>query len=267
MVIRITRVTRQTLLQKTDIFQPSTRSKPVSRPVLAIFDSLRNTTWKVTRKLTSRRPDYPSGTFTGVAIFTPHKAFEGKDRSLLYHETGEFKAAIGNGEEAFYKTYKKYIYNYAPGSGTISAWVVKSQNAVSKPLDAVTNAISNGNDRGPEDEVDSLLYKLHFRKYHGFWIATGKHLCGQDSYEAEYEFQLNYENELLAWALDYKVHGPEKDYVSYTDFLRQDQILDEGTMEGGKEAEKSFQLGSISVPASHVLDGERIDTAQAVEKA
>ncbi|KAJ9626922.1 hypothetical protein H2203_003379 [Taxawa tesnikishii (nom. ined.)] len=171
---------------------PSIQRKP---PLKEIFDNLSGT-WKLHRRLTSVLPDFPSGTFTGTATFTPHSAFN--QSSYLYHETGELRTDQGH----ILRANRKYIYRYSPEDDKISAWFVKEPHTEG------------------EEDVDYLFHELEFEYNEGRWIAKGDHLCDMDMYWALYDFRRAEDGETKVWGLRYKVKGPQKDYMSDTAYER-----------------------------------------------
>lgn len=73
-----------------DLIRASQGGKFVSR---AVFRSMQGS-WIVQRDLSSRTADYPSGTFSGVATFSPRWPTDDKfDGEYLYLEQGEYRQA------------------------------------------------------------------------------------------------------------------------------------------------------------------------------
>jgi hypothetical protein len=57
----------------------------------------------------------------------------------------------------------------------------------------------------------NLFYHLNLGQY----SATGHHQCSEDHYDASYAFLAD-----NSFTLEYKVHGPKKDYIISTEFVR-----------------------------------------------
>jgi len=161
------------------------------------------------RRLTSNLPYYPSGNFTGTATFTPHSSFSGS--SYLYHETGEFLTDTG----LTLRANQRYIYVHDTANEKISIWFTKSEGKGS--FDAIT---------APEDEeIDYLYMELEMERNEavGGWKGVGDHLCELDLYSGLYDFRVqgNGEGEeMRRFGIQYRVKGPEKDYLSETAFVK-----------------------------------------------
>ncbi|KAL2885515.1 pyridine nucleotide-disulfide [Ceratocystis lukuohia] len=195
----------------------------------AVFRDLLGT-WKLERSLDSKSPSYPSGQFNGTATFsiragTSHglkltqsidELTESKDEAhdeltaqsrldfiteYVYYETGTFTAS--NGLE--FQASRHYIWRYDEVDDALSVWFASTKDSL---------------------EVDYLFHNVKFQplvdKETGLtsskWRANAGHLCIDDFYSAEYEFNFNGVN-LHDWCLAYGVKGPNKDYrlaASYT---------------------------------------------------
>ncbi|KAK6430319.1 hypothetical protein LTR95_013529 [Oleoguttula sp. CCFEE 5521] len=181
----------------------------------SIFINLRGT-WRLRRSLNSALPGFPSGTFDGMATFTPRKATAPSvTLELLYHEEGELKTDNG----FTLRANRKYIYRYSRGEDKISAWFVKEETK----------------DQKGKEEVDYLFHDLELETGENAVIARGEHLCSKDMYWAAYEFRMpkvsevqdededdedDAEEEMKVWGLRYKVKGPAKDYSSESAYER-----------------------------------------------
>ncbi|KAK0273730.1 hypothetical protein LTR35_012167 [Friedmanniomyces endolithicus] len=139
-------------------------------PTAAIFDSLKGS-WRLRRSLKSNLPQFPSGTFEGVATFRSRQSSANNVASeLLYSEQGELRTDNG----FVLKANRKYIYRYDDSEDKISAWFVTEG---SKQLDG-------------REEVDYLFHDIETVHAGSGWVGQGEHLCELDMYWAYYEFRL-----------------------------------------------------------------------------
>lgn len=158
--------------------------------------------WTINRTLTSYHSALPSGTFTGSAIFaarTPTSRVKNVDAEYLYSETGVFKTNTGLEMHAG----RKYIYRLQTGTEEISVWFVGDDGESAAGLGW----------RLGSDQLDD----------HGKMVMKGGHLCGEDQYDARYEFQREtdqQESSIERFRLIYQVKGPRKNYLSETWFTR-----------------------------------------------
>jgi len=175
-------------------------------PLNSIFASLAGT-WTLHRRLTSSLPYYPSGNFTGTATFTPHHSFSGS--SYLYHETGSLATDTG----LTLRANQRYIYVHNRENEKLSIWFTKSEGKSS--FDALT---------APEDEEIDYLYMELEMEWNGAvagWKGVGDHLCELDLYSGLYDFRVQGEREeMTRFGIQYRVKGPEKDYLSETAFVK-----------------------------------------------
>jgi hypothetical protein len=154
----------------------------------AIFTALQGT-WTLERKLQSKLPTHPSGTFSGTASFHPRSpTAEGVDAEYLYIESGTFATTQGF---SFTAT-RRYVYRYAAKEDKISAWFVKPDDNLS---------------------TDYLFHELDIEKGGDGkgWMARSHHLCVEDTYDPVYEFRFK-GAWVERWTLGYEVRGPKKDY-------------------------------------------------------
>lgn len=106
------------------------------------------------------------------------------DGALLYHE----KIKLKNLETQIEVTgYQKYKYNYNPDK------------------DEIVKYFNDGR----------LFYALEQNNESAF----GKHLCGQDNYQANYQFKSE-ENFLLY----YEIKGPKKNYTISTEYTKMSKV-------------------------------------------
>lgn len=174
----------------------------------AVFRALQGR-WKLSRKIKSAVPSYPSGTFTGVVNLYPREpTADGYAAEMLYTEEGEL--ATDQGVRMTGR--RRYVYRlskFAPQA--ITAWFVKA-------------------DSGSE-EVDGLFHDVCFRDqshavvverdgWGSGWRATGSHhLCVEDHYDTDYWFQFQ-AIEVREWGIGYTVKGPNKDYWTRASYSR-----------------------------------------------
>ena len=176
--------------------------KPQSRTRSLFQDMLGK--WTLYRKIKSKLPTYPSGTFRGTAIITPRESSSNiYDLEYLYEEEGSLTTEQG----LTLRGTRCYVYRYQQKTDTISAWFVKPEN---------------------KSVVDYLFHEVKFKKSdqtmcvgnEGRAIkAQGHHLCIDDDYDAEYEF-ISKSEELEKWSIKYQVVGPKKDYTLYASYTQ-----------------------------------------------
>ena len=110
--------------------------------------------WKVERTMEG------VGVLNGCAQFQGIATFEKlDDERILYSEKGVFTS----GDDMIEDVYKRYLYTYDPEGEGISVWF----------------------DRDAERQ--ELFHTLCFSD--DFLNAHGSHVCGKDSYDAEYDFE------------------------------------------------------------------------------
>lgn len=182
-----------------------------SRPLLtALFGSLRNSRWTLTRTLRSDNPLDLNGELRGTANFT---ALPNSDHDWLYSEEGEIPGTAGGAALAGLRWTKKYIWR-TTDADKISVWFVKVAP-------------------GPE-EADYLFHDFDFESVpeNGsksefvtaptppaatgsettVLAARGNHLCINDMYRTAYAFRIRPETgEVVSWASRHVVRGPKKD--------------------------------------------------------
>ena len=163
--------------------------------------------WKLHRNLRSAIPLYPSGSFEGSAVFEARDPTdEAYDLEYLYIENGKFTTEQGFIMEAA----RRYVYRFQEKTDTISAWFVCTRD---------------------QSTVDYLFHTLKFENLTGDVIlneensmaaisANGHHLCIDDDYHANYEFQTE-DAVLPRWELTHIVKGPNKDYVADAHYIRE----------------------------------------------
>lgn len=160
--------------------------------------------WEIVRRIDSKNGAFPSGTLTGVAAFHPRspttdatgKAF---DLEYLYIESGTFTTSAGLRMDAS----RRYVYRYSELSDELSIWFVKPEN---------------------DFEVDYLFHNLNFAKpeesrKEGTCVARADHLCVKDMYWTEYRLPIK-GVALPSFSIRHTVKGPDKDYVSMTEYAR-----------------------------------------------
>ncbi|KAJ5104195.1 hypothetical protein N7532_004724 [Penicillium argentinense] len=194
----------------------TTTAMPSRQLLTALFGSLGNTRWSLSRVLRSDNPLDINGELRGTAAFT---ALNPSDRDWLYSEEGEIPSAVtGAAAVAGLRWTKKYIWR-GSDTGRISVWFVKVAP-------------------GP-DEADYLFHNFDFsestspadaNESTGDFVtppnppvvvtsdpttilaAQGNHLCINDMYRTAYAFRIRPETgEVLSWASRHVVKGPKKD--------------------------------------------------------
>jgi hypothetical protein len=166
----------------------------------AIFRSLLGE-WKLERDLVSKLPSHPSGRFVGKARFLlregtadGREASEGVDLGMeyLYVEDGDFTASSG----MTFRATRRYVWRYDELKDVLSVWFARTDDQM---------------------KADYLFHNLEFVAPTGAetnkgWQAKASHLCIDDLYDVNYEFNFKAVN-LRDWKLAYSVRGPKKDYT------------------------------------------------------
>lgn len=191
----------------------ATDAMPSRQLLTALFGSLRNSRWSLSRTLRSENPLDLNGELRGTANFT---ALPNSDHDWLYSEEGEIPGMPGSGSAlAGLRWTKKYIWR-TTDADKISVWFVKVAP-------------------GP-DEADYLFHDFDFDTAPGeaesksefvtaptpptvtpgsettVLAARGNHLCINDMYRTAYAFRIRPDTgEVVSWASRHVVHGPKKD--------------------------------------------------------
>jgi hypothetical protein len=151
--------------------------------------------WVLRRKLDSRLPGFPSGTFKGTANFYPRSSTDPKfSAEYLYIEEGTLRTDTGFTLHAN----RRYVYRYSEKSDKVSAWFVKDDG---RTVDYFFN------------QLDFQTPCVEASDSGKGWLAKGAHLCEEDMYESNYEFRFRASN-LQTFGITYEVKGPKKDYTS-----------------------------------------------------
>ncbi|KOS23220.1 Thiol-specific monooxygenase [Escovopsis weberi] len=189
----------------------------------AVFRSLLGR-WRLERKVTSRLPSHPSGTFVGTADFFLREQTSdgmqcdrdpdedsGVNLEYLYVEEGEFKTDSGFG----FRATRRYIWRYNAKRDVLSVWFAKTDDArradylfheVEFNPKAAHNAdAENGQTANVRVDRGGILGGEG-------WTAKAGHLCVNDYYDVKYEFVFKTVN-LKKWGIEYTVNGPKKDYT------------------------------------------------------
>ncbi|OCK79087.1 nucleotide-binding domain-containing protein [Lepidopterella palustris CBS 459.81] len=157
--------------------------------------------WVLRRRLDSRLPGFPSGTFTGSANFHPRSATDPTYATeYLYIEEGTLKTDTGLTLQAN----RRYVYRYNETTDKISSWFVKDDG---RTVDYFFN------------EVQFQMPTPDTKAQGKGWVANGAHLCEADMYESFYEFRFRGAS-LDCFCITYEVKGPKKDYTSETWYER-----------------------------------------------
>ncbi|OIW34660.1 hypothetical protein CONLIGDRAFT_675627 [Coniochaeta ligniaria NRRL 30616] len=164
----------------------------------AVFRSLLGE-WRLERRIVSKLPSHPSGTFSGTARFLLREGTaDGREgggemgMEYLYVEDGEFRADSG----LVFRATRRYVYRYDEGADRLSVWFVRTDE---------------------QKRADYLFHEVEFDvppKEDGGrgWTAKSGHLCVDDYYDVKYEFRFEAVN-LREWRCAYSVEGPKKDYT------------------------------------------------------
>lgn len=165
--------------------------------------------WKLRRCLNSITASYPSGSLDGTAEFHERSSTSADyELEYLYIENGQFRTQQG----AMFSASRRYVYRFREREGEISVWFVKPEDGVT--VDYLFNTLDL---RFPTEELlrvsaDEALITA---------TASGYHLCIDDHYQADYRFDMDV-IALDAWGVRYIVQGPNKDYVSDSEYSRDD---------------------------------------------
>lgn len=164
----------------------------------AVFRGLQGR-WKITRKLESFLPGFPSGTLQGHAYFHPRFPTDASyEAEYLYVEDGTLTTDVG----LTLKANKRYVYRYSEPKDQLSVWFVKDDG---KTVDYFFH--------------DILLRQRSNDSCKEGWRAVGNHWCDPDQYDCHYRLKFN-GAALQAITIQFIVKGPNKDYVSETQFER-----------------------------------------------
>lgn len=129
-------------------------------------------------KWTFARTISGQGTVKGIATFQKKPYL---NDALFYREEGVFTSNEGKVLQA----YRDYVYRYDAKEDSISVYFA--------------------------EEPERFFQRLEFSK--NWTSAKALHCCGQDTYDATYEFHLPEK-----FFLTYFVKGPKKDYTIETEF-------------------------------------------------
>lgn len=155
--------------------------------------------WKINRTLRSALSTMPSGTFTGTAQFHPRVPTSNDCiGEYLYIEEGEFATTAGFKMNAS----RRYAFRYSEQTDKITSWFVKE--------DGLT--------------IDYLFLDLNLQPKElapvaNSWIATSRHHCAPDMYDATYDWRFE-KAALGTFKVVYEVKGPQKNYISTTWYKR-----------------------------------------------
>lgn len=186
---------------------------PSRQLITALFRSLGNSRWSLTRSLRSDNPLDLNGELHGTATFTALPSSSNRD--WLYSEEGEIPGTVGGGTaQAGLRWTKKYIWR-ASEENQISVWFVK---VAPGPEEAdylfhdfdFSNVPAEGRVEfitpPPPPSIDSSHTET------AVLAARGNHLCINDMYRTAYAFRIRPETgEVLSWASRHVVRGPKKD--------------------------------------------------------
>lgn len=205
---------------------------PVFTNTLRLFLSLEGT-WSIFRRITSFLPTHPSGTLQGSATFcfmssppTSRLTSPTLVQELLYSETGTFTTSNGLQMTAR----RQYLYRYSSREDSISVHFVEESSRVLSPI---SNSGTNVQVQEAGLFLDIEIDWIKLSTNSGTIIegrvkgkSREKHLCGNDLYNARYDFDIGVSADatpftLKSWTLEYTAKGPKKDYVSATTYQRE----------------------------------------------
>lgn len=207
--------------------------------------------WTLSRRIISALPGFPSGVFTGTAMFHPRlptfesSLVDGVDgcaagpepRRLakeeregrytlgmevweyLYTETGVLKTDTG----IEFNARREYIYRLSPDTGVITVWFVavgseNQKGTVDKYFHTVRIAGREGDEEMGRIWGDKCFEGVRWEvERQGGVKASGEHLCARDWYWPSYRWEFagaEGGRRLKRWGCRYKVEGPEKRYVA-----------------------------------------------------
>lgn len=175
--------------------------------------------WKLDRSLKSTNTSEPSGKCYGTASFTPRPVTKISDHSaseeMLYEESGDFEITlpVSTGYTGPRLTFsKKYIWRLSiDREPNISVWFTKPGTDELDYLFHEQDLQSN-----PDGSTNIAVAAAR---------AHGSHLCVEDMYETDYQYDLmrkthSEDPELSHWSTSHTVKGPKKDQLITTRFTR-----------------------------------------------
>ena len=166
--------------------------------------------WILKRTVESALPSFSSGIFEGSAVFQMRPPTDPEyDMESLYVEEGEFTTKQG----LTLPGSRSYVYRYQAITDAITAWFVNLDDRTS--VDYLFHALNF-----PDTEIGVPQFSGWRTSSSG---ATGYHSCKKDDYWVYYNFSFDGAN-LRNLNLQYKVKGPEKDYVADANYTRPDNI-------------------------------------------
>lgn len=183
-----------------------------------VFHQLQGT-WKLERTLKSTNTSEPSGKCYGKASFSPRPVTAVKDEiaveEMLYEEHGDFEMSLPGkiGYASPHLTFsRKYIWRLSahvePG---VSVWFTK-------PGTEELDYLFHKQDLRSTTHTDSKVTVSALR-------AHGSHLCVEDIYETDYQYDLALEPQgkettIRQWSTSHTVKGPKKDQLITTTFTQ-----------------------------------------------
>ncbi|EMD67498.1 hypothetical protein COCSADRAFT_289802 [Bipolaris sorokiniana ND90Pr] len=197
---------------------------PLSSPKSIFINLATTSTWKFTRKLTSKLPSHPSGTVTGTATFTPMTHSSSIPLpTLLYAEEGTFSTTTG----LSFTARRKYVYQLCPGSTPADTEFIAVRFFDD---DKMREARQEGGVGSDGQGVGGLFVEMGELAGDDEVVRAKNretHLCGRDLYAATWAFARDVavkggekgEREVW-WEVEYEVKGPQKDYTSLTRYTQ-----------------------------------------------
>lgn len=202
-------------LSARDVAQSDVLASPQGRFLpRALFRALLGP-WTLNRTIKSRHPGYPSGKLIGTAHFHPRTPTDSAfDAEYLFVEDGDFVTETG----IRFRASRRYVYRYAERDDKLSVWFVKTDNLTVDYLFHELEIISphDGHEQGETKEKAGVVVQPEKDRR---WKARAHHLCIDDTYDPEYEFEFA-GVEVREWSVGYSVKGPQKDYWIGSVFTR-----------------------------------------------
>ncbi|RPA95843.1 hypothetical protein L873DRAFT_1812410 [Choiromyces venosus 120613-1] len=239
---------QKTLKEMAEVLAERTGKDEAGGGILsrAIFKALHGK-WKLCRKIVSRHPGFPSGTFDGVAEFLPRPPSfsctppsppsptdnDGKEKEeesptcANITVTSTPPPPVHSGEVQEYLYTETGTFTTTPTPSMPSPITILARRSYiyrhHPEHDAITVWFVK-----PEDssKVDYFFHQVEIsgraRDGKGGWVGGGKHLCRADWYWPRYRFSFNPGGEgrgagdggLREFEIGYRVKGPKKEYES-----------------------------------------------------
>lgn len=170
--------------------------------------------WTLARTLQSTNTSEPSGKCYGTASFSLRPVTDVSEHAateeMLYEEHGDFEISlpVSTGYASPRLTFsRKYIWRLSSEPDpTISVWFTKPGT---DELDYLFH--EQDLDSGSDTSTRVSISAAH---------SHGSHLCVEDMYETDYQYDLTEDTRLSRWSTSHTVKGPKKDQLITTTFAR-----------------------------------------------